>query len=97
MFLTGKKSSIQTVPKPPVIKIEGKRKSSKHHNLLANIPWLATIWTDFQIIFERDPAANNWLEVVLCYPGVHALVLHRLAQLAVRISELPCFPDFYLT
>jgi serine O-acetyltransferase len=35
---------------------------------------------DFRIIFERDPAARNWLEVLLCYPGFHALVLHRLAH-----------------
>ncbi|MCG6138093.1 MAG: serine O-acetyltransferase [Nostoc sp. LLA-1] len=36
--------------------------------------------SDFQIIFERDPAARNWLEVVFCYPGLHALCLHRLAH-----------------
>ena len=35
---------------------------------------------DFQIIFERDPAARNWLEVLFCYPGFHALCLHRLAH-----------------
>ncbi|MBW4594612.1 MAG: serine O-acetyltransferase [Brasilonema angustatum HA4187-MV1] len=36
--------------------------------------------TDFRIIFERDPAARNWLEVLFCYPGFHALCLHRLAH-----------------
>ncbi|BAZ07867.1 serine O-acetyltransferase [Calothrix sp. NIES-3974] len=35
---------------------------------------------DFQIIFERDPAARNWLEVILCYPGLHALFLYRIAH-----------------
>ncbi|PZO54467.1 MAG: serine O-acetyltransferase [Phormidesmis priestleyi] len=35
---------------------------------------------DFQIIFERDPAARNWLEVALLYPGFQALVLHRIAH-----------------
>lgn len=35
---------------------------------------------DFRIIFERDPAARNWLEVVFLYPGFQALVLHRLAH-----------------
>jgi len=29
---------------------------------------------------ERDPAARNRLEVILCYPGVHALAFHRLAH-----------------
>ena len=38
------------------------------------------IWSDFRIIFERDPAAHNWLEVLFCYPGLHALWLHRIAH-----------------
>ncbi len=42
--------------------------------------FLQPIWSDFQIIFERDPAARNWLEVLFCYPGLHALCLHRLAH-----------------
>ena len=29
---------------------------------------------------ERDPAARSTLEVVLLYPGLHALVVHRLAH-----------------
>ena len=29
---------------------------------------------------ERDPAARSWLEVVLCYPGVHAVMWHRLSH-----------------
>ena len=35
-------------------------------------------------VFERDPAAKNWLEVVLCYPGVHALAFHRVAHALYR-------------
>jgi len=35
---------------------------------------------DFQAIFERDPAATNWLEVLLCSSGLHAIALHRLAH-----------------
>lgn len=35
---------------------------------------------DIQAVLERDPAVRSKLEVVLCYPGVHALVLHRLAH-----------------
>lgn len=35
---------------------------------------------DFRTIFQHDPAARHWLEVVLCYPGLHALALHRLAH-----------------
>lgn len=35
---------------------------------------------DFKAIFERDPAAKNSLEVILTYPGFHAIVLHRIAH-----------------
>ena len=29
-------------------------------------------------VFDRDPAAKSWIEVVLCYPGLHALWAHRV-------------------
>jgi serine O-acetyltransferase len=32
---------------------------------------------DIQSIYARDPAARNWWEVVTCYPGMHAIWLHR--------------------
>jgi serine O-acetyltransferase len=35
---------------------------------------------DIQAVFERDPAARSKLEVLLCYPGVHAVALHRIAH-----------------
>ncbi|MDD3802131.1 serine O-acetyltransferase [Desulfuromonas thiophila] len=35
---------------------------------------------DIQVVFERDPAARSVLEVLVCYPGFHALQLHRLAH-----------------
>ncbi|HEY9752614.1 MAG TPA: serine O-acetyltransferase, partial [Coleofasciculaceae cyanobacterium] len=41
---------------------------------------LSILTADFQIIFERDPAARNWLEVLFCYPGLQALLFHRLAH-----------------
>ncbi len=36
---------------------------------------------DVQTVLSRDPAARHWLEAVLCYPGLHALWLHRVAHL----------------
>ncbi|QLE57480.1 serine O-acetyltransferase [Nostoc sp. TCL26-01] len=36
--------------------------------------------TDLRTIYERDPAARNLLEVLFCYPGLQALLLHRLAH-----------------
>lgn len=35
---------------------------------------------DIQAIFNGDPAATNLIEVLLAYPGLHALLLHRLAH-----------------
>ena len=35
---------------------------------------------DIKVIYENDPAAKNLLEVILCYPGLHALIAHRLAH-----------------
>lgn len=46
---------------------------------------------DFTIIFERDPAARNWLEVLLCYPGLHAIWLYRFAHW-LNTFKLPVIP-----
>jgi len=35
---------------------------------------------DIRVVFERDPAARNVLEVLLCYPGLHAIWLHRISH-----------------
>ncbi len=35
---------------------------------------------DVQAIMERDPAAKSVLEVVLCYPSFHAIIMHRIAH-----------------
>jgi serine O-acetyltransferase len=35
---------------------------------------------DIRTVLERDPAARSGLEVLLCYPGVHALALHRVGH-----------------
>ena len=38
------------------------------------------IRADLAIIRERDPAARGWLEILSCYPGLHALTLHRFSH-----------------
>ena len=68
-----------------------RKKCDKQLKWLSNISWLKTLGTDLRIIFERDPAANNWLEVLICYPGVHALTLHRLANWLWH-KEVPLLP-----
>ncbi|MGF1489206.1 MAG: serine O-acetyltransferase [Prochloraceae cyanobacterium] len=54
---------------------------------------LLSIIADFRIIFERDPAARNWLEVILCYPGLQALIFYRFAHWLNQIG-IPFVPRF---
>lgn len=39
---------------------------------------------DIKVVFERDPAAKTTLEVLLCYPGLHAVLMHRVAHFFYR-------------
>lgn len=39
---------------------------------------------DIQAVFARDPAARSALEVILCYPGLHALWFYRLSHFFYR-------------
>ena len=48
---------------------------------------------DINVIYENDPAANNLLEVILCYPGLHALIMYRLAHRLYKWN-IPFFPRF---
>lgn len=50
-----------------------------------------SIRQDIQAVLDRDPAATNVLEVLLAYPGLHALVIHRLAHRLYR-AGIPVVP-----
>ena len=39
---------------------------------------------DIRTIRERDPAAKNYVEIFLCYPGLHAIWFHRIAHFLYR-------------
>lgn len=39
-----------------------------------------TIKEDINTVFERDPAAKSFIEVLLCYPGLHAVIIHRISH-----------------
>lgn len=45
---------------------------------------------DIDAILARDPAARSWFEVLTCYPGLHALWLHRLNH-ALWLGQLSPF------
>ena len=45
---------------------------------------------DIETISNRDPAAKSWFEVVSCYPGLHALWIHRVSHFLWR-TQFPAF------
>lgn len=49
----------------------------KLHN--KNISLLKLVKEDIDSVFERDPAARNKFEVLTTYPGVHAIIMHRIS------------------
>lgn len=43
-----------------------------------------TVREQIEVIFREDPAARSVLEVLICYPGLHAILLHRLGHWCYR-------------
>ena len=48
---------------------------------------------DVKVIYEKDPAANNLAEVLFCYPGLQALIAHRIAH-KLAYWNIPFIPRF---
>ena len=59
---------------------------------------LKKIKDDIKTIYENDPAANNIMEVIFCYPGFQALMLYRFANKLKKLG-IPFIPRYisYLT
>lgn len=53
-------------------------------------PMFKRIRDDIEAVFARDPAARSRIEVLLCYPGLHALLMHRLSH-ALWVREWRLF------
>jgi len=53
----------------------------------------AAIREQIDTIFREDPAAKSVLEIFLCYPGFHAILMHRVAHRLYR-AGLPILPRF---
>jgi serine O-acetyltransferase len=51
----------------------------------------ARIREQLDTIFREDPAAKSSLEIILCYPGFHAVLLHRLAH-RLYLAGVPLLP-----
>jgi serine O-acetyltransferase len=52
---------------------------------------VGTLKQDIKSVMERDPAARSIVEVVLCYPGLHALIVHRFAH-RLHHARIPLVP-----
>ncbi len=50
--------------------------------------WRALVREDIQVIYSKDPAARSLLEVLTCYPGLHAMWLHRVAHALWKRNHL---------
>lgn len=48
--------------------------------MTTKIKFLYSVREDIASTFDRDPAAKNWLEVLLCYSGLHALWMYRITH-----------------
>lgn len=62
--------------------------------MLTNI--IQTLKEDIGIIYKKDPAARNIVEVILCYPGFHALLLHRISH-KLWVWKVPVIPRLIST
>lgn len=59
---------------------------------LQNLPELkATLMQDVAAAFDGDPAARTYDEIVLCYPGLAAITVHRIAH-AMHQLQIPYLP-----
>ena len=49
---------------------------------------------DIACVFERDPAAQSVLEVMTTYPGVHAVLIHRVSHYLLECRILMVSPVY---
>jgi serine O-acetyltransferase len=54
---------------------------------------LKAIKEDLRAVFDRDPAATSWFEVVLTYAGFHAVVAYRISHW-LKTHHVPFLPRF---
>lgn len=74
-----KQESITHVPQVEEKKVE-KNEAMAGENESKPIGFLKQVREDIASVFERDPAARTTFEVLTTYPGVHAIILHRISH-----------------
>lgn len=73
----------------PYVAIEKRTsQTGQSAGIAQSAPHIANLWSqwrsDIACVFERDPAARTWFEVLTTYPGVHAILLYRITTLLWR-------------
>jgi cysteinyl-tRNA synthetase len=63
------------------------------YNKRQSMGFWGDIKRDYKAVFERDPAARSSLEVVLAYPGFHAIIIHRINHMLWK-AGIPVLPRF---
>lgn len=59
----------------------GKKCKPEQEESVQNLPVIIKqVRATIRSVFERDPAARNTLEIILCYPGVHAVLGHQISH-----------------
>ncbi len=58
------------------------------------MPLLARVREDIQTVYHHDPAALNSIEILLAYPGLHAIWLHRMAHW-LHLRKVPVIPRLH--
>lgn len=61
-------------------------------NFIESLPEIKhLLYTDVEAIFNNDPAADNYGEIILCYPVVQAMINYRIAH-SLLMLEIPILP-----
>ena len=60
--------------------MSGTDSAEKHSESKEKLPVLRLIREDVACVFQRDPAARTRFEIITTYPGVHAIMLYRIAN-----------------
>lgn len=55
-----------------------------------------TLRNDMRVVRERDPAAKSWMEIFLCYPGLHAIWAYRIGHFFLQ-ARMVCIGQIYFS
>jgi serine O-acetyltransferase len=61
-----------------------REKSNIVHNINSKCSFWRQVGEDINCVFDRDPSARSQIEILTTYPGVHAIMFHRIANILWR-------------